>query len=676
MSPLNRLLAPRSVAVIAGRYAGPAIRQLRRIGFAGTIHVVSATRSSIEDIATLPTVADLPPDVDAAFLAVPAASCPDLVALLRDRGCGGVVCFSSGFAETGARDLQVRLAEAAGAMPLLGPNCHGLISGLDRVALWPDEHGVAPIERGVAILSQSGNIAINFTMQQRSVPIGLVVSLGNQAMLDAAPFLRHAAADPRITAVGLHLEGLTDPAAFAEAALAAEAAGKPVVVLKTGRSPAGGRATITHTSTLAGSARVYDAFFARLGIVQATTVAGFLETLKLLHVLGRRPGRRICSASCSGGEAALLADLAERHGLEMPSLEPEHARAIEEALDGQVRADNPLDYQTFIWGSGKRQEQLFFALLAKEFDTSVLVLDYPTQEGSEVSSWDITLEAWISAVHATGRAAAVVASLPECLPSDRRDRLLAAGIVPMQGMGESVEAIAAASVPPSSQPGLVRWPDLRGGPVTTMREGAAKAMLARHGIPVPPGRIVDLDDAAAAAVELGLPVVVKCADPSIAHKSDAGGVALDLRTAAQVSAAAAGMSHLGPQVLVESMVSGVVAEVIVGMVREPGFGPVLVVGAGGVLAEFLDDSATLLFPFDRASVEQVLAGLRLSRLLDGYRGGPPGDRAALVEAILGIGEFVLAQADRLVEMDLNPLLVLAEGQGVVVVDALLRMVDP
>ncbi|HEX2526474.1 MAG TPA: acetate--CoA ligase family protein [Geminicoccus sp.] len=675
MRALDRLLAPSSVAVIAGRYAMPAIGQLRRIGYAGAIHVVSPTRSEIGGIQTVPQVADLPDGIDAAFVAVPAPACPGLVATLQAKGCGGVVCFSSEFAEAGERDLQAELVRSAGAMPLLGPNCHGLINGLNRVALWPDEHGVEHLDRGVAILSQSGNIAINFTMQQRSVPIGLVVSLGNQAQLGATPFLRHLARNPKVSAIGLHLEGVDDPAAFAEAALEVQAAGKPVVVLKTGRSHAGARATVTHTSTLAGSSRVHDAFFGRLGIAQASSIAGFLETLKFLHVHGRRPGRRICSLSCSGGEAALVADLAEAQGLELPRLSAARSAVVAASLDHRVVPDNPMDYHTFIWGSGQRLTATFSAYLAENFDTSLLVLDYPTRAASDLSSWDITLESWIAAAKSVGCAAAVVATLPECFPDDRRRRSMEAGIVPLQGIAEAIEAIAAASLPPPVGKPVRVLPQSKPGPVRQLDEAAAKSMLARAGLAVPAGRLAVAKEAASVAVELGWPVVVKTANPVIAHKSDVGGVAVGLESEDSVSAAAMSMAHLGDRVLVERMIVGTVAEMIVGVARDPQFGPVLVIGAGGVLAELMDDSATLLFPVERADVEKALEGLRVARLLKGYRGRPPGDRIALVEAVLAIAAFVEDHVDCVVELDVNPLLVLPQGQGVVAADVLLRMVD-
>ncbi|HWL71007.1 MAG TPA: acetate--CoA ligase family protein, partial [Geminicoccus sp.] len=495
-----------------------------------------------------------------------------------------------------------------------------------------------------------------------------------QAQLGAAPLLAHLAQDERITAIGLHLEGLDDPFAFAAAAAAAQAAAKPIVVLKTGRSAAGARAAVTHTSTLAGSARVYDACFERLGIAQVSSVAALLETLKLLHVHGQRPGRRICSASCSGGEAGLVADQAERLGLELPPLVPAHAQAVADALDGRVRPDNPLDYQTFIWGQDDRLQTVFSALLANEFDTALLIVDYPTQEGCDPSSWNITVDAWSRAAKMTGQAAAVVATLPECLPEDRRARLLQEGIAPLQGIAEALEAVAAASISPPSGPSLCAMPGLAPGQPVLLGEVQAKALLARHGLPMPPARLVTLVDCAAAADELGYPVVLKTASPTVTHKSELGGVALGLLDAVQVQDAARSMAALGPDFLVERMITDVVAEVIVGIVREPGFGPVLVLGAGGVLAELLDDSRILLLPVDRAMVEAALDGLRIGRLLAGYRGAAPGDRPALVEAILALAAFAQAEAHRLVELDVNPILVRPEGQGVVVADALVRMV--
>ena len=675
MKGLRRLAAPASVAVVAGRYALPAITQLRRIGYRGDLHVVSPSRTEIAGIPTVPVAADLPEGIDAALVAVPAMACPELVGTLRSKGCGGVVCFSSEFAEVGQTGLQAQLCRAAGDMPLLGPNCHGLINGLDRVALWPDEHGVERLDRGVAILSQSGNIAINFTMQRRSVPIGLVVSLGNQAQHGAAAWLRYLADDPRITAIGLHLEGIADPAEFAAAAGLALDQGKPIVVLKTGRSEAGARATVAHTSTLAGSGRIYDAFFRRLGIAQATSVAAFLETLKFLHVQGRRPVRQICSLSCSGGEAALVADLAEAHGLELPPLSPDRASAVAATLDGRVAADNPMDYHTFIWGDKDRLRATFSTYLGNGFDVALLVLDYPTHPDSDLSSWDITLDAWIEAVAATGSAAAVVATLPECFPEDRRRKLLDRNIAPLQGIAEAIEALASASTWSSTVRDVRVLRACAVPEAGLIAEHAAKAMLAGMGLQVPEGRIVPIARAAAVAREIGWPVVVKTAAPGLAHKSDVGGVRVGLADDEAIQAAAQAMCHLGDDVLVERMVTGCVVELIVGMTRDPQFGPVLVLGAGGVLAELLDDSVTLLFPLTRDDIEQALDRLRVTKLVRGYRGKPAGDRAAVVDAVLAIGRFVELHAEHLVELDVNPLMALPAGEGAVVADTLLRMTD-
>ena len=675
MNSLDRLLAPRSVAIIAGRYAAPALRQLERIGFAGTVHVVSPSRHEISGVPTIPEVADLPNDFDAALVAVPAAACSKLVRALRAKGCGGVVCFSSEFAEAGAGDLQADLVASAGDLALLGPNCHGFVNGLDRVAMWPDVHGVQPIERGVAILSQSGNIAINLTMQQRSVPIALVASLGNQAQLGAAQLVRHLLEDPRITAIGLQLEGVTDAAALAEAAIAAHAAGKPIIVLKTGCSVGGARATMTHTSTLAGSSKTYDAFFDRAGIGQVDTMAGFLEGLKLLHVHGRLAGRRIGSVSCSGGEAAMMADLAEARGLDMPGLRPQPAARIEAALDGRVRADNPLDYHTFIWGQRERLIPVFLAFLADEFHLAMLILDYPRDNDHDVSTWDITLQSWVSAATMAHQPAAVVSTLPECLPEDRRKLLVQAGIVPLQGAAEAMEALVAASCPP---PGTapMHCPALLAGRIRQYGEAEGKQLVADFGVPVPQGQVVRIDAAAAVAARLGFPVVVKTANPAIGHKADHGGVALSLRSSESVALAAERMRRLGEHVLVERMAEGIVVEVILGVSRDPTFGPVVVVGAGGVLAELIADSVTLLLPLDRPSIETALNKLRLAKLLDGYRGRERGDRAALIDAVLAVARLASAHADRLVELDINPLLVLPDGRGVMAADVLIRMVEP
>ena len=336
------------------------------------------------------------------------------------------------FTETGDLDRQRSLLEAAAGMPLLGPNCYGFINTTARVALWPDEHALSPVERGVALVTQSGNIGCNLTMMQRGLPIATLLTLGNQADVDIAAAMDAFAQDPRITAIGLHIEGLRDPQAFAAAAARAQAAGKPVVALKTGRSPQGARIALSHTASMAGEDRICAALFERYGVARAPTLSALVETLKLLHFGGPTTGRRLVSLSCSGGEAALVADLAPAHGLSFPPFSEVAACSVAATLSDLVHIDNPLDYHTFIWNQREALENTFAAALAGGFDAALLILDTPTHPAMKPDSWLVTARAWAAAQRRVGARAVVVATLPEGMPARLADELGAAGIAPLQ----------------------------------------------------------------------------------------------------------------------------------------------------------------------------------------------------------------------------------------------------
>ena len=278
-----RLIHPKSIVFIGGNECAIGIRRCQEFGFPGKIYAVHPKRDEIAGIRTLKSVNEIDGPIDAAFIAVKREPTIELVRDLRAKGCGGAVIYASGFAETGDHALQDQLLAAADGMPLMGPNCYGFVNGLARAALWPDEHGIKPIERGIAIISQSGNIACNMTFTRRALPLAAVFTIGNQVDVDMAKMVDFLSADDRITAIGLHVEGLPDVAAFAAACEQARLRGKPVVMLKTGRSEQGAAVAMSHTSSLAGADSLYDALAARYGVARVHSITAFVETLKFLH---------------------------------------------------------------------------------------------------------------------------------------------------------------------------------------------------------------------------------------------------------------------------------------------------------------------------------------------------------------------------------------------------------
>jgi acyl-CoA synthetase (NDP forming) len=680
---LQRLFAPRHIAVFGGRAATEVVRQCRKLGFQGDLWPVHPRHAEIEGLQCFADVAALPAAPDASFVAVPREGTVQVVGELAARGAGGVVCYASGFAEVGGDGvaLQQRLVQQAGGMALLGPNCYGMLNYLDGVALWPDQHGGTRVERGVAIVTQSGNIGLNLTMQRRHVPLAMLITVGNKAGASLEAIVDALLQDARITAIGLHIEGLDDVPAFSRVALRALEQGVPLVALKAGSSELGARTTMSHTSSLAGPDHLYDALFARCGVARVPDPAALLETLKLLHVQGPLAGRRIASASCSGGEASLVADLAQPRGLRMPPPPDSAQRLLHAALGDKVAIANPLDYHTYIWGDLPAQTACFGGLLACNFDMHLLVLDFPRADRCDAKDWHTTLQAFAAAKAAhRGAAAAVVSSLPEGLPDDAAQWLLARGIAPMQGISECLDAVARAADIGFAERDLAQRqpvaavPALQRGPGTLLDEVASKALLARHGLRIPPGAVVaDADAAVAAAEAIGYPVVAKVVSQALAHKTEAGGVRLHLRDAAQLREAVAALRCLAPQCLVEKMVPGAVAEIIVGVQRDAQFGLALTLGAGGIFVELLRDTATLLLPVTREQLLLALQALRIWPLLEGFRGRPGGDVPALLDAVMAVQACALAESARLMELDVNPLLVLPPGQGVVAVDAVLRL---
>ncbi|WP_225770771.1 acetate--CoA ligase family protein [Inquilinus sp. Marseille-Q2685] len=678
---LSRLLRPRSIAVVGGKPAAEVIRQCRRMGFAGEIWPVHPQHDTVEGLRAFRNVAELPETPDAVFLGINRHAAVEVTAALAARGAGGAVCYASGFAETGGEgaDLQARLIEAAGAMPVLGPNCYGVINYLDGALLWPDQHGGQRVERGVALVTQSSNIAINLTMQRRGLPIAYVATLGNQAVAGLAEMVEAFLDDPRVTAIGLHIEGLAEPAALARAAARARRQGVPILALKTGRSAEGARLTLSHTASLAGADAVTGAFLRRIGVVCVASLPVLLEALKLLHVAGPLPGRDIASMSCSGGEAALIADAALGTGLRFRPLDREQTARVAATVSALVTVSNPFDYHTFIWANAPAMTETFSAMMAADFDLTLLVLDLPRGDRCSDADWVPSLEALVAASQRTGRKAALIASLPEGLPEAQAQRLVSAGVAPLLGIDDALAAIAAAAeagdiLRLADMPLPMEPVPLAPGPACTLSEWDGKCRLGAQGVPVPEGRLVrTAEEAVAAAEAIGFPVVLKATGADLAHKTELGALRLNLADAAAVRDAAAALEGLGEALLVERMVGGAVAELIVGIGRDPLLGLHLVLGSGGTLVELVGDRRILLLPAGRAEVAAAIRSLRVATLLDGHRGRPPGDLDAAVDAVLAVQDFALAEAGRLAELDVNPLIV--TRRGAVAADVLLRLVE-
>ena len=679
MERFSRLFSPGSIAVVGGgSWCAAVVSQCRDSGFDGPVWPVHPSRPEVAGLPAYPSVAALPGVPDAAFIGVNREKTIDVVGQLSALGCGGAVCFANGYAEAIAElhdgaDLQARLVEAAGPMRILGPNCYGFVNMLEGVALWPDRHGMVALDSGVAILGQSSNVLLNLTMQRRGLPLAIAVAVGNQAQTSMAALGIDLLEDPRITALGLHIEGISDLPAVEQLSARARALGKPVVALKVGQSHNARSATVSHTAALVGSNAGARALFARLGIAQVDSAVELIEALKLCHVTGGLTGATVASASCSGGEASLMADLGAAAGLTFAPLDPAQRQALQAVLGPRVALANPLDYNTHIWGNRAALVACFSALAQSDQALTCVVLDMPRTDRFSALDFEQVVEAVIETRRSTGKPMAVVSLLPEGLPEDYCARLVAAGVTPLCGMGEALRAIRAAAT--AGTRGAAQTAPLlrpRGDVETRVYDEAeAKALLSAAGLRVPRAQIAATAQAAAACAEqIGFPVVLK--GTGLAHKTEEGAVVLGIASAAAVEATARAMACT--RFLVEEMITDNLAELLVSITHDPAHGFVLTVGMGGILTELVGDTWSLLLPVSRDEIRTALAGLRMGAVLTGYRGRPAADIEAVLDTVMLLQGFVEARSGSLEEIEINPLI--CGTSGAIVADALIRMGDP
>jgi acyl-CoA synthetase (NDP forming) len=688
---LKRLLAPRHLAFVGGRSMARALKRCAEGGYLGEMWLVNPQHDTLEGVPCVRSIAELPCGPDAVFIATNRELTLTCVAELAAKGAGGAICYASGFAEIGAEGqaLQQQLLNAAGSMALLGPNCYGLLDYLHSSALWPVAHGGKPVEKGVAVLTQSGNFAYNLSMSDRSLPVAYMASVGNQAQLGIAELMDVLLDEPRVTAIGLHLEGLKNVPGFARAAHKALEKGIPIIALKTGVSQIGAELALSHTSSLSGSDALYDSLFARLGVIRVSGPVSFVETLKAA-ACGQLPtGNSLIALACSGGDAGLIADYAERNDLSLPKLDEDQVEELAQVLPTYANLVNPLDFTTAIWGDGEALNRMLDSALRTEADAAMLVLDYPSESTGERKECDLLLELFCAALVRHGKTGFVTSAFPELLPAHARERLHAQGVAALQGVEDGLAAWGRIAGYQRNRQALLALgesalvplcPQALDGEGHLLNEWDSKTALRAFGLPTPNGVLSTPDKALSDANTLGYPLVLKAVDAQLPHKTEAGAVALNLKDATALSAALekmrASIADYAPQVpfdqvLLEPMAKPPLAELIVGIKRENDFGLALVIGAGGILVELLKDSRSLLLPTTDGAIRKALLSLRSAALLQGFRGREAADLDSLVAAIRAVADYACENAGQLLELDVNPLLVGAAGTTAV--DALIRL---
>jgi acyl-CoA synthetase (NDP forming) len=675
---LRRLLSPKHIAFIGGSDADFSARQCAQ-QFDGPVWGVNPNRETLGGVPCYSRVEDLPQAPDAVFLATPRAAATETVRQLSLMGAGGVACFTAGYGELGVdgQRAEAELVAAAGSLALVGPNCYGLVNFTNGAVLWPFGAGHHRCHKGVALVMQSGMLPANMIMNDRSVPISYVISAGNQAVLTIEDYIDVLLDDPAVTAIGLYIEGIKNIQKFADAAIKAIIAGKPVVVLKAGKSSLGSQISISHTGSLAGTDQAFQALFEQLGMIRVESPVEMMETLKFLSVSGAPQGHKLAAFTCSGGDAALVADYCEKIGLELTQPSTAASEMLTNILPDIATVSNPLDYTTPLWGNTEIMPRVFQTMIGDGYDAAVVIQDFPPAHiHADNTLYRNDAKSFIKACSKLAIPGAVCSDLPENIDRETREILIAGGITPLQGVDSGLNAIANAC-----RYGLIRdqvlsadeqlefsmiKPPVNESSTRVVNEWQGKQRLIAAGIDVPAGQLIDINASDEVLEGLRYPVVLKAVSEDLPHKSEAGAVRINLQNAQQLRRAIGAMQKSIKQVLpdleieqllVESMIEDVIAELMVGINTDPQFGQLLVVASGGVLVELTRDAKTLLLPTDSTQIRAALEELKCFKLLQGFRGKAGVDIDLVVDSIHALARFAEADQATLLEMDINPLMV-------------------
>jgi acyl-CoA synthetase (NDP forming) len=692
---LEALLRPRSIAIIGAsqdptKIGGRPLQLLLKYGYAGTIYPVNPRAPEVQGLKAYASVADLPDAPDLGIIAVEAEKAPDAVEQCAARGMQAVVIFSSGFAELGeaGQALQQRLRDTAQrtGIRILGPNCLGAVSVPDKsIATFSIVLEDALPPAGVlGIVSQSGNLG-SFTMRlagERGAGVSRFMTTGNECDVDVADGIAWLARDPATKVILCCLETCRDAPRLIAALEEARDAGKPVIVLKIGTSAAGQAAAASHTGAMAGADAVFDAVFARTGAVRVHSVE---QLVSLGHVASmllpdRLPkGPRVALLTASGGFGVLLADAASAAGLSLPELSAETQRRILDVVPF-ASARNPVDATAQMSSRPEMLHKILSAIVEDESCDAVVLLLASSLGLPRLRSVYMAALRSIREQHPDRLIMLCVRG-----PQDAVAELHAMGFPTVDGIDACCNTLASlAKLGQASRSAAEPVPAVApAAPLSAdafRHEFGAKRALAAVGIPVLPEQLVtDADAAVHAAEALGFPVVMKIASKDLPHKTEVGGVKVGLTSAQEVRAAydemrrtvaAKAPAAVVDGVLIAPMAKGV-AELILGTTTDPIFGPVVMVGLGGIFAEIIQDTAVQTAPVSEPQAASMLRSLKAFPVLNGARGRPPADLEAAAQAVAALSRFAAAHADAVSEIDINPLLLMPKGQGAVALDALL-----
>ncbi|MEQ8719121.1 MAG: acetate--CoA ligase family protein [Acidimicrobiales bacterium] len=687
------MFSPASIALVGASersaWTGIILHAIEIGQFGGNVELVNGRGGEVFGKMAKPRLTDLDSPVDLAVVSVPGAAVLSTIEDAIAAGVRNAVVFSAGFAETGAegRSAQDAVARLAidNDLAILGPNTLGFLNTYGGINVHPSTLSEPPRQGHLSLVSQSG--ALNGSMlgycQNHGIGISKVISVGNEAVLDAADVLTYLAEDEDTRAIGVFLEAIRRPSEFVEALEAARARSKPVIVLKAGRHEVTARVAAAHTGAFVGDDRVIDAVLRQYGAIRVNSLEELVNTADVMIRTGALGGNRLVVAGISGGGCDIIADRATDAGLDLHPFTEGTEASLRSVLADFGAVNNPLD----VTGAAVSDPSIFTQVITtlgglEDADVIIVQYDVPTSEAGVTEGF----RQIVSTISSLPKPALLIGNLSSELPSGR-DHLGDGGdCCHPGGMEQVIAAIGRAAwwsarldhgteaTPSSAQPD-----DQVSKPVGSWSEARARDHVASFGVPVvPAAHALDADAAVAAASSMGFPVVVKANGAALAHKTELGAVELDLRTEDDVRNAceriAHGVRHLSPDGFLVAPFRPPAVELIVGVARTEAWGPILAVGFGGVLTEIQADTSLRRLPVGAADVDEMLAELTNATVLEGVRGRPAADRQRLIEVVLSLADAALALGDDLEALEVNPLAV--DGGRIEALDALVTITRP
>jgi len=704
------LLNPASIAVVgasekpgAGTFV---IENLRQLGYDGRIIPVNPRYTDLFGLPCYASLKDVPKEIpiDCIAILLGQEHVPAILEGAAERGVHAAWAFASGFAETGeaGRERQKRLRDICldHEIRFCGPNCVGYVNLLDKVGTFSAPLSPTLRKGGIAAVAQSGSVILALANSNRGLGFSTLVSSGNEAVLDAVDYMAYFLDDPGTQVIAAFIEGLRRPEAFVRVCERASETGKPIIVVKVGRSELAQRTVVTHTGALAGSDDVQEALFEKLGVIRVDDLDQLMETAEAFSHLGKRlpAGNRVGAITVSGGEIGLMGDLARGLSFSFPELSETSKEELMKRLPSYSAVGNPLD----AWGSGDLAAAYPACLdvLVKEEKVDLIAVSQDAPPGMAEKQVDQYVAVARAAVEAAagGKPVLAFSHVSTGLDPTIRGILEKRNVPFLQGTRESLLAIHH----------LVRYGDYRrtrerkkeesrgkspgdlegilrelGGQRRVLPYGRSMAILSAYGIKgVRESLARNAEEAVGVAEAMGYPVALKVSSPAIPHKSDAGLVKLNVKDSAELKACFESLMETvracAPQavvegVLVQEMVSPGAVEALVGVFRDPSFGPALVLGMGGVLVELIQDRCIRIPPVNFSEAKDMMASLKAKALFEGYRGKERVDTESLAHALVQVGRMASDLRDRLISLDLNPLMVLPGKGGVRAVDVVMEV---